>query len=192
MDEAAIGRALRRIAHEIVERNAGVGGIALVGIRTGGLVLAERLQALLGQAEGAIVGGGPPLGAIDITHLAGWNIGIPADSKNKDNAWKFLEFVLGKSNAAAYLKAGAAAIGRTSVAANQELLAIHPYLPLLSIPDTSRVERYPQLRVWPEFEKAVTDIMPEILTGKISAQAGLEHFRFLVSEAIVAMPQRVM
>ena len=118
-----------------------------------------------------------PLGTTDITHLAGWNIGIPADSKNKDNAWKFLEFVLGKSNAPAYLKAGAAAIGRSSVAANEELLAIHPYLPLLSIPDSSRIERYPQLRVWPEFEKAVTDIMPEILTGRVSAQEGLDQLQ---------------
>jgi hypothetical protein len=63
------------------------------------------------------------------------------------------------------------------VAANEELLAIHPYLPLLSIPDTSRIERYPQLRVWPEFEKAVTDIMPEILTGKVTAQEGLDHLQ---------------
>jgi multiple sugar transport system substrate-binding protein len=118
-----------------------------------------------------------PLGTTNITHLAGWNIGIPADSQNKDEAWQFLEFVLGRSNAAAYLKAGAAAIGRTSVAANEELLAIHPYLPLLSIPDTSRIERYPQLRVWPEFEKAVTDIMPEILTGKVTAREGLDQLQ---------------
>ncbi len=44
-----------------------------------------------------------PSGGADITHLAGWNIGIPADSKNADKAWQFLEFVLGKSNAKAYL-----------------------------------------------------------------------------------------
>lgn len=115
-----------------------------------------------------------PMGKVDITHLAGWNIGIPADSENKDQAWQFLEFVLGKSNAADYLKAGAAAIGRFSVAENQELLAIHPYLPLLNIPDSSRVERYPQLRVWPEFEKAVTDIMPEILNNNVPVQEALD------------------
>ena len=118
-----------------------------------------------------------PMGKVDITHLAGWNIGIPADSKNKDEAWAFLEFVLGKDNAAAYLKAGAAAIGRYSVAENEELLAIHPYLPLLNIPDTSRIERYPQLRVWPEFEKAVTDVLPEILNNNISAQGALDSLQ---------------
>ena len=62
LDEAGIARTLRRIGVEIVERNAGAGGIALVGIRTGGLFLAQRLQRLL-AAEGSE----PPLGAVDIT-----------------------------------------------------------------------------------------------------------------------------
>jgi pyrimidine operon attenuation protein / uracil phosphoribosyltransferase len=62
-DEAAIARMLRRIGHEIVERNGGARGIALVGIRTGGLHLAERLAGLIEQVEGLR----PPLGAIDIT-----------------------------------------------------------------------------------------------------------------------------
>lgn len=64
LDEAGIARALRRIAHEIVERNQGTSELALVGIRTGGLFLAERLQKILGGIEGA--GPPPPLGAIDI------------------------------------------------------------------------------------------------------------------------------
>ena len=62
-DGAAAARVLRRIAHEIVERNGGAGGIALVGIRTGGLHLAERLQALIAEIEGTA----PPLGAVDIS-----------------------------------------------------------------------------------------------------------------------------
>jgi pyrimidine operon attenuation protein/uracil phosphoribosyltransferase len=62
-DEAGIARILRRMAHEIVERNGGVAGLALVGVRTGGLFLAQRLQRLIGEAEG----GTPPLGAVDIT-----------------------------------------------------------------------------------------------------------------------------
>ncbi len=63
LDEAGIARTLRRMAHEIVERHPGGADLALVGIRTGGLVLAERLVALLHSVEGATV----PLGAIDIT-----------------------------------------------------------------------------------------------------------------------------
>jgi pyrimidine operon attenuation protein/uracil phosphoribosyltransferase len=62
-DEAAIARMLRRLAHEIVEKNGGARSIALVGIRTGGLHLAHRLVDLIEQAEGVR----PPLGAIDIT-----------------------------------------------------------------------------------------------------------------------------
>ena len=114
-----------------------------------------------------------PLGAVDITHLAGWNIGIPADSKNKDQAWQFLEFVLGKSNARAYLDSGAAAIGRTSITSDADLLADQPYLELLNIPSTSRIERYPQLKVWPEMDQAITQAITGILDGQSSVESGL-------------------
>lgn len=62
-DGAAIGRMLRRIASEIVEKNGGTADLALVGIRTGGLHLAARLVELIEGIEGRR----PPLGAIDIT-----------------------------------------------------------------------------------------------------------------------------
>lgn len=135
-----------------------------------GVALEPENSAFVGNIATATM----PLGAVDITHLAGWNIGIPADAQNPDEAWQFLEFVLGRENAADYLLAGAAAIGRKSVLDDPELLAIHPYLPLLDIPDTSRIERYPQLRVWPELEKAILDALPAILTGEVEVQAGLD------------------
>jgi pyrimidine operon attenuation protein / uracil phosphoribosyltransferase len=62
LDEAGIVRVLRRTAHEIVERHPGGKDLALVGIRTGGLHLAERLARLL-AAEGLEA----PVGAVDIT-----------------------------------------------------------------------------------------------------------------------------
>jgi pyrimidine operon attenuation protein/uracil phosphoribosyltransferase len=61
-DGAGILRAMRRIAHEIVERNPAT-GLVLVGIRTAGVPLAERLAKLVTEAGGAA----PELGAIDIT-----------------------------------------------------------------------------------------------------------------------------
>ncbi len=122
-----------------------------------------------------VVGTAPmPRGVADITHLAGWNIGIPADSRDKDAAWRFLEFVLGKANAKAYLASGAAAIGRISITEDPALVAAQPYLRYLNIPDTSRIERYPQLTVWPEFEKAVADALRPILTGEVGVAAGLD------------------
>jgi pyrimidine operon attenuation protein/uracil phosphoribosyltransferase len=63
LDAAGIGRALRRIAHEIVERNAGE-PVVLVGIRTAGVPLAERLAQHIADAGDAPR---PELGAIDIT-----------------------------------------------------------------------------------------------------------------------------
>ncbi|WP_425147701.1 bifunctional pyr operon transcriptional regulator/uracil phosphoribosyltransferase PyrR [Deinococcus sp.] len=56
-------RALTRIAHEILERNKGSQGLALVGIHTRGIPLAERLAAKLRELEGVEI----PLGRLDIT-----------------------------------------------------------------------------------------------------------------------------
>jgi len=63
MDAGDIGRALTRIAHEILERHKGVKDVALVGIRTGGVHLAHRLAKRIQDIEGAQV----PIGELDIT-----------------------------------------------------------------------------------------------------------------------------
>ena len=57
-----IRRALSRIAHEILERNGGVEGAALVGIRTRGVPLARRLSRKISEFEGEEV----PVGSLDI------------------------------------------------------------------------------------------------------------------------------
>lgn len=63
MDSESINRALTRIAHEILEKNKGVGEICIVGIRTRGAYLAERISGLIKQIEGEEV----PVGILDIT-----------------------------------------------------------------------------------------------------------------------------
>jgi pyrimidine operon attenuation protein/uracil phosphoribosyltransferase len=63
LDDKAIGRALARMASEIVERCRGTDGLVLVGIQRRGVHLAERLRSLIGQAESADV----PTGQLDIT-----------------------------------------------------------------------------------------------------------------------------
>lgn len=52
MDESAIRRALTRIAHEILEKNKGIDGCVLVGIRTRGVYLARRLAERINAIEG--------------------------------------------------------------------------------------------------------------------------------------------
>ncbi|HET8592930.1 MAG TPA: bifunctional pyr operon transcriptional regulator/uracil phosphoribosyltransferase PyrR [Solirubrobacterales bacterium] len=56
-------RTLKRIAHEIAEKNPGPESLAVVGIHTRGAVLAARLHALVSELTGAEV----PLGDIDIS-----------------------------------------------------------------------------------------------------------------------------
>ncbi|AMA72591.1 MULTISPECIES: bifunctional pyr operon transcriptional regulator/uracil phosphoribosyltransferase PyrR [Aneurinibacillus] len=63
LDEAAMRRALTRIAHEIIERNKGIENCVLVGIRTRGIYLARRLAARIQQIEGQTI----PVGELDIT-----------------------------------------------------------------------------------------------------------------------------
>lgn len=63
MDGEAMERAVRRIAHEIVERNKGTEGLVLVGIRRRGVPLAQRLARYIREFEGVEV----PLGVLDIT-----------------------------------------------------------------------------------------------------------------------------
>ena len=62
MTEDGIGRALSRIAHEILERNRGAGDLLLVGIHRRGVPLANRLSERLAEFEGAAV----PVGSLDI------------------------------------------------------------------------------------------------------------------------------
>ena len=63
LDEGGIERALARIAHEIVERNQGMANLTLVGIRSRGVFLAERLQKKLFEIEKKEI----PIGILDIT-----------------------------------------------------------------------------------------------------------------------------
>lgn len=63
MEADQILRAIKRIAHEIVERNAGVSDLIVVGIRRRGVFLAERIARDLEAIEGEPV----PIGTLDIT-----------------------------------------------------------------------------------------------------------------------------
>ncbi len=63
MDQEAVKRAIMRMAHEILEKNKGVANLAIVGIRTRGVILAQRLRQAIKAIEGADV----PGGILDIT-----------------------------------------------------------------------------------------------------------------------------
>ena len=63
LDGEAIGRTLSRIAHEIIERNEELDAVALVGIHTRGVPLAQRLRRLIAERAGLEL----DLGQLDIT-----------------------------------------------------------------------------------------------------------------------------
>ena len=90
MDDIAVSRALARISHEIIERNKGVENICILGIKTRGLPLAEKIAENLKRIEGVSL----PVGYLDITRhrddlsedqksLMSGECHIPCDINNK-------------------------------------------------------------------------------------------------------------
>lgn len=64
LDEAAFNRALKRIAHEILEKNVGCDNVCLVGIKRRGIPLSKIIAENIKEIEGVEV----PVGSIDITY----------------------------------------------------------------------------------------------------------------------------
>ncbi len=63
LDADDIRRALRRLAHEVVEANQGADGLVLMGVQTRGVPLARRLADNIAEIEGQPV----PVGPLDVT-----------------------------------------------------------------------------------------------------------------------------
>lgn len=63
LDAAALERALKRLSHEIEEKNDGLENVALIGIRTRGVIVAERIRRYIAESEGITL----PMGILDIT-----------------------------------------------------------------------------------------------------------------------------
>ncbi len=63
MDEVAVARALKRISHEIIEKNNGCENLCIIGIKRRGIPIAEQIAENIKQIEGVSV----PVGILDIT-----------------------------------------------------------------------------------------------------------------------------
>ncbi|MGL4796655.1 MAG: bifunctional pyr operon transcriptional regulator/uracil phosphoribosyltransferase PyrR [Paraclostridium sp.] len=63
MDEKAMARAITRVSHEIIEKNKGIEEVVLVGIKTRGVPIANRIAKKIESIEGQLIN----TGQIDIT-----------------------------------------------------------------------------------------------------------------------------
>ena len=63
MDAVGLRRVLRRMAHEILDRNGGPANLALVGLQTRGVFIARRMAGIIEEVEGVQT----PLGILDVT-----------------------------------------------------------------------------------------------------------------------------
>lgn len=62
-DEISVKKLITRIAHEITERNSALEDVVLIGVRTRGEPIAERIRALIKKTHKIVI----PIGALDIT-----------------------------------------------------------------------------------------------------------------------------
>ena len=62
LDEKAIMRGITRISHEIIERNKGIQDVVLIGIKTRGIYIAQRIREIIKNFEGKLLN----LGELDI------------------------------------------------------------------------------------------------------------------------------
>ncbi len=62
LDAAAVDRSVRRMAHEVIERNSGLDDVVIIGLQTGGVPFAEALSSALLQIENVDV----PVGRLDV------------------------------------------------------------------------------------------------------------------------------
>ena len=62
LEQSEIDRSLKRISHEIIERNHGLNNVLLMGIPTRGVTLAQRIGAFLATIDSSV-----PVGTLDIT-----------------------------------------------------------------------------------------------------------------------------
>ncbi len=112
MDAEDIRRALRRMAHEIIERNHGVDDVVLVGLQTGGVIVARALAEVLSEIEGL---------AVDEDHLS-TQVADQADSSSTDPEGT-------DSAAGASAPGGPIAFGTLDVALYRDDIGIRPVLP---------------------------------------------------------------
>ena len=95
-DKIAIERAIKRISHEIVEKNTNVSEICIIGIKTRGVPLAQRIAAYISANENVHL----PIGVLDITlyrddlsMVNGDDAIVNASEINFDTTGKVLVFI---------------------------------------------------------------------------------------------------
>ena len=74
MDGSSVTRSLKRMAHEIIEKNKGCDNLVLIGVKTRGEYLAKRIQSYILEFEGVEV----PCEALDISY---WRDDIDKDEQ---------------------------------------------------------------------------------------------------------------
>ena len=112
-----------------------------------------------------------------------WHISIPAASRNKQAAFDFLEFLTSKEiQKLMVLKAGLPP-SRSSVYADAEILAKHPWYPGIKDALENAVAR-PRTLFWAEIENTMGGLVQEALIGQKTAEQALDEANAKIAQII--------
>lgn len=167
LDEQAIRRALTRIAHEIIERNKGIEDCILVGIKTRGVYIAQRLASRIEEIEGKKV----DTGEIDITL---YRDDLSHKTKDKQPELKGATIDIGITNKKVILVDDVLYTGRTVRAALDALIDLGrpAHIQLAVLIDRGHRE----LPIRPDFVgKNVPTSKSEVVEAKLLEVDGIEE-----------------
>lgn len=115
--------------------------------------------------------------------LYGWQLSIPSSSQNKDNAWKFMTYVLAKKNVGAFIDAGAPPPGRTSTASNPTYLKQLPYLKTM-VQEAGNAIALPSIPNMSEILTLISQQISAIQAGQTSVDGGLQQAQTAVTTSL--------
>ncbi len=103
-----------------------------------------------------------------------WHVSIPAASRNKQAAFDFLEFLTSKDTQKLMVMKAGLPPSRSSVFADSEILAKHPWYPAIKEALENGVAR-PRTLFWAEIENTMGGLVQEALIGQKTAEQALDE-----------------
>lgn len=112
--------------------------------------------------------------------LGGWAVGMAADSRHKEAAWKFIEFIQSKENALKFAMGGGSS-ARKSVLANPRVTEVQPWTPVL-LKALENSHGRPRILNWMEVQHTIATGFNDVLLGEIDPEKGLNKIAAKVYE----------
>ncbi len=123
------------------------------------------------------------------SYLGGTGLVIPAQSKNKEAAWKFIEYAMRVENQVQVYKTAGAAPALTAALQSAEVNAADPYFGNEKVFDVfldalKSAKHYPYVRQWNDIDVAISQALEKIGAGQKPVQEALDEAAKVATEAL--------